>query len=135
MKTLKLFCVVAVLCLFTGFLCNAQNADVTVVIGGIKDVKGKIMIAIGDQSSPQGMKYDMVEVVSTDNIVCILKGVPVGKCGLYVYQDINENNQLDKDENRIPVEPCYIKEKIIVKEEGLNIDVKLMNMKEMMGKR
>ena len=112
MKTLRIVCVVVTLCLFAGFFCKAQTVDVTIVVDGIKEAKGKLMIAMGEQSNPQEMKYDMIDVASTEKVVCVLKDVPVGKCGLYVFQDINDNYQLDKDENQIPVEPCYSKEKI-----------------------
>jgi len=44
MKPLKLFCVVVTLCLFTGFFCKAQTVDVTIVVDGIKEAKGKVMI-------------------------------------------------------------------------------------------
>ena len=135
MKTLRFICVMVAMLLTTGFVCRAQFANVTVVVDGIKDAKGKIMIAVGEQSNPQGMKYDMVEVTSKEKVVCVLKDVPIGSCGLYVYQDLNDNYQLDKDENQIPVEPCYVKEKITVKEGGVEFTVKLMNVKEMMGNK
>ena len=133
MKTLRFIYVMVSLCFTTMFVCNAQTADVTVVVDGIKEAKGKVMVAAGDQSNPTGMKYNMVELTSTVKVTCILKDVPVGKCGLYVFQDLNDNYQLDKDENQIPVEPCYVKESMTVKEGGVTIDVKLMNVKEMMG--
>lgn len=134
MKALKFRWMVIVLCIFTSMACSAQTTDVTVVVKGIKEVKGKIMIAVGDKSKPQEMKYDMVEVTSKDNIVCTLKDVPVGAHTLYVYQDLNDNYQLDMDEEKIPVEPCCTKEKVTVKEGENKIEVKLMNIKEMMGK-
>ena len=132
MKTLVCLFVAVILSSFTGFV-NAQVADVTVVVSGIKEVKGKIMIAMGDQSKPSEMKYDMVEVTSTDNVIWVLKDVPVGKTNLYVYQDVNGNYQLDKDENQVPIELCFVKEKISVQESGNKFDAKLMNVKEMMG--
>ena len=135
MKTLKIICVMVTLFFATGFVCNAQSADVTVVVDGIKEAKGKVMVAAGDQSNPTGMKYNMVELTSTGKVTCVLKDVPVGKCGLYVFQDLNDNYQLDKDESQIPVEPCYVKESMTVKERGVTIEVKLMNVKEMMGKK
>ena len=135
MKTLNFIFVMVALFFTAGFVCNAQSADVTVVVDGIKDVKGKVMVAAGSQTNPQGMKYNMVEVTTKEKVVCVLKEVPVGDCGLYVYQDLNGNFQLDKDENQIPLEPCYVKEKITVKEGGIKIDVKLMNVKEMMGNK
>jgi uncharacterized protein (DUF2141 family) len=115
-------------------VCKArQAADVTVVVRGMKEVKGNILVAAGDLSDPQAMKSGMVEVTSKDSVVCVLKDVPVGRCNLYVYQDLNGNRQLDTDENRIPVEPCYTKEKVNVGEGANVIAVKLIHVKEMMG--
>ena len=132
MKTLVCLFVAVILSSFTGFV-NAQVADVTVVVSRIKEVKGKIMIAMGDQSKPSEMKYNMVDVTSTNNVTCVLKDVPVGKSNLYIYQDVNDNYQLDKDENQVPTEPCFVKEKVTVKEGENKLEAKLMNVKEMMG--
>jgi len=134
MKTLKVFTMMIMILVSTSMLCIAQHTDVTVVVKGITEAKGKIMIAAGDKSKQSGMAYDMVEVTSTNDITCTLKNVPVGTCDLYVYQDLNDNYQLDMDENKIPVEPCYNKEKVKIKEDGTTIEVKLLNVKEMMGK-
>lgn len=133
MKTVKIIGMVIILFVCMSMFCIAQQANVTVVVRGIKEAKGKIMIAAGDKLNQSGIVYDMVEVTSIEDITCVLKNVPVGTCDLYVYQDLNDNYQLDMDENKIPVEPCYNKEKIKVKEGGTTIDVKLINVKEMMG--
>lgn len=93
-----------------------------------------MMVAVGDKSKPQEMKYDMVEVISKDNIICTLNDVPAGIYTVYVYQDLNNNYQLDMDEEKIPVEPCNTKERITVKEGENKVEMKLMNIKEMMGK-
>lgn len=134
MKTLKIFAMMIMIFVSTGMLCVAQHTEVTIVVKGITEAKGKIMVAAGDKSKQSEMVYDMVEVTSTDNITCTLKNVPVGTCDLFVFQDLNDNYQLDMDENKIPVEPCYNKEKVKIKEEGTTIEVKLLNVKEMMGK-
>lgn len=134
MKTIKIIGIIIMLFVCTSMFCVAQQANVTVVVKGIKEAKGKIMVAAGDKSKHSEMAYDMVEVTSTENITCVLKNVPVGTCDLYVFQDLNDNYQLDMDENKIPVEPCYNKEKIKVEEGGTTIEIKLINVKEMMGK-
>jgi uncharacterized protein (DUF2141 family) len=101
---------------------------------GIKEAKGKIMVAFGDKTHPGEMRYTMTPVTSKENVICVLRNVPLGIGDLSVYQDVNDNAQLDKDENQTPIEPCYMKEKIAVKEGENNIEIKLMNIKEMMGK-
>jgi uncharacterized protein (DUF2141 family) len=117
-----------------GMVCKSQTVDLTVVVKGVKEVKGSIMVAAGDMSKPQEMKYDMAGVASTDDAVLVLKEVPVGRCDLFVYQDLNGNYQLDRDEEDIPVEPCYMKEKVSVKDGVDNrMEVRLVNVREMMG--
>jgi len=134
MNTLKCIRIGIVLCIFTSMFCSAHAADITVIVKGIKEVKGRMMVAVGDKSKPQEMKYDMVEVISKDNIICTLNDVPAGIYTVYVYQDLNNNYQLDMDEEKIPVEPCNTKERITVKEGENKVEMKLMNIKEMMGK-
>ncbi|MDR1224949.1 MAG: DUF2141 domain-containing protein [Tannerella sp.] len=133
MKTLRHLGWIVTVCMCTGMVCKAQTADVTVVVRGIKEVKGNILVAAGDRTDSQDVKYGMIEVTSKDSAVYVLKEVPVGRHPLYVYQDMNGNHQLDMDENRIPVEPCYRKEKMDVKEGANRIEVRLVNVKEMMG--
>lgn len=111
----------------------AQTTELTVVIKGIKEAKGKLMIAVGDIKNPREMISEMIVVENTDDIVCVLKNVPAGKINLYIYQDINENFQLDKDEDQIPIEPCYYKEKITIKADEDKIEAKLINVKELIS--
>lgn len=133
MKTLRILAATIVFGLFTASMTSvAQTADLTIVIKGIKEAKGNILIAAGDMSNPQGMISDMISVTDTKDMICELKNIPIGKVNLYVYQDVNENFQLDKDEKQIPIEPCYTKEKINIKEDGNKIEIKLLNVKEMM---
>ena len=135
MKALRILATAIVLGIFaTSMTCMAQTAELTVVIKGIKEAKGKIMIACGEAEKPQEMINDMIPVVDTDDMVCLLKNIPTGKTNLYIFQDINENFQLDKDENQIPIEPCYTKEKITIKEGENKVEIKLINVKEMMGR-
>jgi|AGTN01.2.fsa_nt_gi Uncharacterized protein conserved in bacteria len=132
MKTLKNLVVTVTVCLLIGAVCKAQNANITVEVKGIKDAKGRIMVAFGEQSKPNEMVFDMTPVSKTEKVVCVLKNVPVGTGNLYVYQDLNDNYQLDKDEDQIPVEPCYTREKVNITEGENKIKVKLINVKEMM---
>jgi Uncharacterized protein conserved in bacteria len=134
MKKVQILFTAIVLGIFTTSMTSvAQTAELTVVIKGVKEAKGNIMIAVGDKANPQEMISDMIRVVNTDDITCVLKNIPVGKTNLYVFQDINGNFQLDTEEKQIPIEPCYTKEKITVKEGENKIEIKLINVKEMMG--
>lgn len=133
MKTLRNLGMAVIISLFA-VVANAQTADVTVVIKGIKEAKGKMMVAIGNMSDNNQMVYDMVAVTTTADVVCVLKDVPVGKHNLYVYQDVNDNYVLDKDENNIPVELCYTKEKLSVGQSDNTFEVKLLDVQAMMAK-
>jgi uncharacterized protein (DUF2141 family) len=132
MKTLKRLGISLVMCFVVGSICYAQKGTITVTVKGIKEVKGTIMVAFGDKSHPKEMVYSMLPVTSVNNVICILKEVPVGIGNLYVYQDLNGNFQLDKDENQVPVEPCNTKERITIKEGENKVEIKLINVKEMM---
>ena len=80
-----------------------------------------------------GLGLRMVPVTSANSVMCLLKDIPVGSGGLYVYQDLNGNHQLDKDESQIPIEPCYQKERVTIKEGENKIEIRLIDVKEMMG--
>lgn len=140
MKTVKMLLKVIMVMsglFFTNPASYAQNAEskaeLKVIVTGIKEAKGNIMIAIGSPENPQAMIADMIALESTDDLVCEFKNVPVGKVNLYVFQDMNGNYQLDQDENQIPVEPCYTKEKLKIEEGTNEIKIKLMDVREMMG--
>ena len=77
----------------------AQN-DLTVKVMNICSAKGRVMIA-----TDKG-QYTMVDAKGVDAIL-ELKGVPEGKCKLYVYHDANGNYQLDKVDG-VPLEYCAI---------------------------
>ena len=83
MKTLKMIGVFAALGLSVSLY--GQSADVTVVVKGVGEAKGKVMVAAGDKAKPQEMIGEMVAVTSTGDVVCVLKNVPVGKTNIYVY--------------------------------------------------
>jgi uncharacterized protein (DUF2141 family) len=133
MKTVRKLGVAVAISMFAGCMCYAQKGTVIISVKGIKEAKGNLMVGFGDKSNPQQMVYRMVPVTSANNVICTLKDVPVGFGGLYAYQDLNSNHQLDKDESQIPTEPCSQKERITIKEGENKIEIKLIDVKEMMG--
>ena len=133
MKTLKIIGITVVFCLIACSVGYAQKGTLVVTVKGIKEPKGNLMIAFGDKSRPQEMVFSMLPITSVDKVVCVLKDVPVGSGSLSAYQDLNENHQLDKDENQVPIELCYTKDKVTVKEGENSVEIKLINVKEMMG--
>lgn len=133
MKTSKLLGLIFSIMMLTCSVVHAQTGDLTIVVKGIKEAKGKLMIAFGEQSRPKEMVYGILPITSKNDLTYALKELPVGHSNLYVYQDLNENQQLDKDENQIPIEPCYRKEKITIKEGANSVEIRLINVREMMG--
>lgn len=111
----------------------AQTAELTIVVKDIKELKGKILVAVKDSKNPETMVYDMAPVEQKESVVFTLKDVPAGKVDISLFQDLNENFKLDMDEQNIPLEPCYNKEKFNVKENDTNkLVVRLINVKELM---
>lgn len=110
-----------------------QTAELTIEVKGIKEVKGKILVAVKDSEDPQKNIYDMVSVEKKDGVVCTLKNVPVGKVDVSLFQDLNDNFKLDMDEQNTPIEPCFTKEKVKITENENKLVVKLINVKELMG--
>ncbi|MCD8176459.1 MAG: DUF2141 domain-containing protein [Tannerellaceae bacterium] len=111
----------------------AQTANLTIEVKGIKEVKGSILVAVTSSSDPQQMVYDMIPVTGKETIVHTLENVPVGLVDVSAFQDLNENYQLDMDEQQIPVEPCFRKQKVKIQEDTNKLVVKLVNIKELMG--
>lgn len=98
---------------------TAQN-DLTVTVTNISSAKGKVMVA-----TDKG-QYNMVDAQGADAVL-ELKGVPTGKCKLYVYHDENGNYQLDM-ENGVPIEYCAIVD-LEVKVDTKAVDVKLVDVR------
>lgn len=132
MKSLIINAFIYATALMTGNTVMGQTAELTIEIKDIKEVKGKILVAVKNSEDPKKMVYDMVAVEQKGNVFITLKDIPVGKMDVSLFQDLNENFKLDMDENNIPIEPCYNKEKIKIKEGENKLSVKLINVKEMM---
>lgn len=109
----------AVLCMCT--LAAAAQSDLTVTVTNIPSAKGKVMVA-----TDKG-QYNMVDAQGADAVL-ELKGVPAGKCKLYVYHDENGNYQLDM-ENEVPAEYCAIVD-LEVKADTKSVNVKLVDVRK-----
>lgn len=138
MKNLIIKGVAMVSVLLVGLVAQAQNAEetttLTVEVKGIKEAKGQVLIAIKSSEDPQKSIYEMVAVSDKEAVTCLLKNVPVGKVDISAFQDLNGNFQLEMDEeHKVPVEPCYSKEKHLIREGENKLTIKLINVKEMMG--
>ncbi|MDR0370599.1 MAG: hypothetical protein LBH80_01915, partial [Prevotellaceae bacterium] len=74
MKTLKISIVLLVSIVLSKHSVMAQSetdketTDVTLIIKGVKEAKGNILIALGDMENPQKMVSDMIAVSGTDDV-------------------------------------------------------------------
>lgn len=123
MKTMGIkwmVCAVVSVCSLT---VMAQN-DLTVKVTNVRSANGKVLIA-----TDKG-QYNMVDVKGKDAVL-ELKGVPDGKCKLYVYHDENGNYQLDKEDD-VPVENCAIVDLDVKADGEKTILVELVDVREKM---
>jgi len=135
MKTLIINSFIYITLLVTGNSVMAQTAALTIEVKGIKEAKGKILVAVKDSEDPDKMIYEMITVKQKGNATITLQNVPVGKVDVSLFQDMNDNFKLDIDEANIPVEPCYNKEKVKIKEGDNKLAVTLINVKEMISQQ
>lgn len=124
MKTIGSKCIAIILFSVCSLSAMAQN-DLTIKVTNIPSAQGKVMIA-----TDKG-QYNMVDAKGPDAVL-ELKGVPEGKCKLYVYHDENGNYQLDM-ENGIPSEYCATVDLDVIADTK-TVDVKLVDVRETMKK-
>jgi uncharacterized protein (DUF2141 family) len=96
-------------------------------------VKGNILVVVKASNNPENVVYEMFPVAIEGQTTGLLKQVPVGKVSVSAFQDLNGNYQLDKDEQHIPIEPCYNKDNVQINETDNKLVLKLMDVKAMMG--
>lgn len=140
MKTIQL----TVMLILIAFICpnNAsaqqlheiEKAEVTLIVKGMKEAKGSILFAVGNQADPKSMQTGMETVRSTDSVVCVLKDISIGETGVYVFQDMNNNFTLDM-ENNVPVEPCQNKNNVVLIAGKNTIEINLVDVREIMKKQ
>lgn len=133
MKALIIKAVILSISIMGSISAIAQTAELTIEVKGIKEAKGKILIALKDSKDPQKNIFEMVDIKNEGSVICNLKNVPVGKVDISIFQDVNENYKLEMDENNIPLELCYKNEKLKITEGENKLVAKLINVKEMMG--
>lgn len=132
MKTLIIKSLLGIAILLTSHTAMGQTAELTIEIKGIKEAKGIILVMVKDCEDPQKLIYDKVEVKQEDNAILTLKELPIGKVDVSLFHDLNGNFKLDMDEQNIPIEPVYSKEKLKIKEGENKLVARLINVKEMM---
>lgn len=109
MKTLfKSFTLIS-LFVFMSNTAFAQNKySVSVTVKGIQKHEGKIIASISNdmESFPQsgGLKSVVAEVTKEGDILVKFEGILEGKYAIVLYQDLNDNKQLDMN-GQMPAEP------------------------------
>jgi uncharacterized protein (DUF2141 family) len=118
---------------------NAQN-KLTLVIDGIDEVKGHLMIAVLDnEKKPVTGKIVKVEA---ETATVVFDSIPSGEYAVSIYQDENDNKKLDTGAFGIPTEkfgnsnnvrakmgPPDFKEQLFRIEEDTEIAITLMQFK------
>lgn len=111
----------------------AQRVDLEIHVKGIEEVKGKVMIALGDLNDPQKLFTGIKEVTETGELTFLMQGVPDGwETDLNVLQDLDGDTKLYINANGIPTEPCATT-KIKVSADNPVVEITLMNVLKMIG--
>ena len=84
-----------------GKLLCAQNQEnnLAIIVKNIKEVKGNLIVKIwrdGNYMNYKPYKVVKVNISSKDDLVVNIKDLPVGECGITMFQDINGNDKMDK---------------------------------------
>ena len=111
----------------------AQRVDLEIHVKGIEEVKGKVMIALGDLNDPQQLFTGIKEVTETGELTFLMQGVPDGwETDLNVLQDLDGDTKLYINANGIPTEPCATT-KVKVSADNPVVEITLMNVLKMIG--
>jgi uncharacterized protein (DUF2141 family) len=111
----------------------AQRVDLEIHVKGIEEVKGKVMIALGDLNEPQKLFTGIKEVTETGELTFLMQGVPDGwETDLNVLQDLDGDTKLYINANGIPTEPCATT-KVKVSADNPVVEITLMNVLKMIG--
>jgi uncharacterized protein (DUF2141 family) len=109
MKTLvKTLIFITFFSLISTFSFAQNKYSVSVTVKGIQKHEGKIIASISNdmESFPQsgGLKSVVAEVTKEGDILVKFEGILEGKYAIVLYQDLNDNKQLDMN-GQMPAEP------------------------------
>jgi uncharacterized protein (DUF2141 family) len=85
----------------------AHAADMTIDVTGLKNAKGKVMVAVFDNADhflKQPMRTGTVDA-QTGTVHMLLAGLPPGDYAISLFHDQNGNGKLDKNPIGMPIEP------------------------------
>lgn len=82
----------------------AQNR-VTILVDGIEEVKGNLLVAIYDSEATflkkPSVSYNVKITKTTEKII---HNFPEGDYAIYLFQDVNGDGELDSGDSGIPIE-------------------------------
>ena len=88
---------------------SAHAATLTIEMTGLPQPKGNLMVAVYDSAqamkSGQNTVAKQIIAVHSSQHSMTLKDLPAGHYGVMVFQDLNDNHQLDRNFVGIPSEP------------------------------
>ncbi|MES2113637.1 MAG: DUF2141 domain-containing protein, partial [Pseudomonadota bacterium] len=85
----------------------AQAADLTVEVAGLKNAKGKVLVAVfnrADDFLKQPMRGAAIDARS-GSVRVVIPDLPAGDYALSVFHDENGNGELDANPVGMPIEP------------------------------
>ena len=133
MKAKRMIIALVSMLLASAASLHAQTVDVELHVKGIEQVKGNIMIALGNLEEPQKMFTGIKEVKEVGELVFVLQGVPDGwETDLNVMQDLDGDTQLYINANGVPTEPCATK-KVTISADNPVVEITLMDVQKMIG--
>ncbi len=98
--------------IFASFIFGQNTANLTISISNIELDSSKIFIGLYDNEADFKLKSGAVDSIilipDKETIEVSLKNIPFGNYAVAVFQDINNNNKLDKRGFKIPIEPVGI---------------------------
>ena len=133
MRTKKFILALLSVVLLSSMNVMAQRVDLEIRVKGIEEVKGKVMIALGDLNEPQKLFTGIKEVTETGEMTFLMQGVPDGwETDLNVLHDLDGDTHLYINEQGIPTEPCATT-KVKVSADNPVVEITLMNVLKMIG--
>jgi uncharacterized protein (DUF2141 family) len=92
------------LVLFAASTLSAQS-KLTVVIDGIENIKGQLIIGLYDEANFMKKPIDYkIEKIENETVTLVFDSIPPGEYALSAYQDENDNYKLDTKIFGIPTE-------------------------------
>ena len=85
----------------------AQAADLTIEVAGLKNAKGKVLVAVFQRSEDFLTRPVRTATVDAQpgKVQLILAGMPPGDYAVSLFHDENGNGKLDRNPVGMPIEP------------------------------